>query len=596
MLHGERALTYTEIEARATRLARYLRERGVRAGQLAAVCIERSPEMIIALCAVLKAGAAYLPLDPNYPSERLGYMLADAAPAVIITQLNLTAKIPPSSVALIDIDEGLENSACDTPADDTCMTEVCGNQLAYVIYTSGSAGRPKGTAMPHRSMVNLLNWHRSAIPTRPGQRVLQFAALSFDVAFQEIFSTLCSGGTLVLIDEWARRDPRALLEHLITHNVERLFVPPLMLQSLAECTLRTTVPETLREIITAGEPQRITAQIAAFIKRLPGCTLHNHYGPTESHVVTAGTLSGDPDRWPALPSIGRPISNTAIHVLDSSGQKVPPGAIGEIYIGGVCLAHGYLNLPELTAERFIRDPYSDDPQARLYKTGDLGRWTPQGTLEYLGRNDTQVKIRGFRVELGEIEIQLAAHEQVKEAVVIARQDTLGSEQLVAYVTVKNDQPPQVEELRAHLKATLPEHMIPSAIVVVTAWPATANGKLDHRALPAPASPAAVTREGYRAPEGPTEQLLAALWQDLLELQHVGRDDNFFELGGHSLLLMHLIERLHHRGLAVDARSLYLSRDLKELATVVSSSHGASDSLPTAQRTGSSIALPAGTNA
>ncbi len=596
VLHGERALTYAELEARADHLARYLSERGVRSDQLAAVCIERSPEMIIALCAVLKAGGAYLPLDPNYPPDRLRYMLEDARPAVVITQRDLSAKIPSSSAVLIDIDEVLKTSGCDAPVDDTCMTEVGGNHLAYVIYTSGSTGRPKGIAMPHRSMVNLLSWHWSALPTRPGQRVLQFAALSFDVAFQEIFSTLCSGGTLVLIDEWARRDPHALLAHLIKDNVERLFVPPLMLQSLAECAQRTTVPKGLREIITAGEPQRITAEIAALMKKLPGCTLHNHYGPTESHVVTAGTLSGDPDRWPTLPSIGRPISNTAIHLLDWSRQKVPPGAIGEIYIGGMCLARGYLNLPELTAERFIRDPHSDDPQARLYKTGDLARWTPEGTLEYLGRNDEQVKIRGFRIELGEIETQLARHQQVKEAVVIARQGPFGSGQLVAYVTLKNSQPLQVEELRAHLKATLPEHMVPSAFVVVTAWPTTANGKLDRRALPGPPSPAAFAGREYRAPEGPTEQLLAALWQDLLRLPRVGRDDNFFELGGQSLLMMHLMERLRQHGLAVDVRSLYLSQDLKELATAVSSPHDTPNSSSTAPRSNSSTALPEGTTA
>jgi acyl-coenzyme A synthetase/AMP-(fatty) acid ligase len=372
--------------------------------------------------------------------------------------------------------------------------------------------------------------------------------LSFDVAFQETFSTLCTGGTLVLLNEWIRRDAHALSEFLSHHRIQRLFVPPLMLQSLAECatplgpTQLSATPSPLQEIITAGEPLRISPQIVDWVQRLDGCRVHNHYGPTETHVVTALTLSGDPQQWPALPAIGRPIANVQIQVLDGQRQPVPLGVAGEIYIGGVALAHGYRGRPELTEQRFVKDPNNPESGSRLYRTGDLGRWQADGTLEYLGRNDDQVKLRGYRIELGEIEAQLLRHAAVREAVVVVREDTPGEKRLVAYLIAPNQDSPSAEALRTHLKAVLPEHMIPSAFVPLESWPLTPNGKLNRRGLPAPEQGAYASSQ-YEPPQGETETALAAIWAQLLHLPRVGRHDNFFELGGHSLHGMKLVSQV-----------------------------------------------------
>jgi amino acid adenylation domain-containing protein len=458
-------------------------------------------------------------------------------------------------------------------------------RLVYVIFTSGSTGRPKGTAMAHRSMVNLVEWHRRSFPAGAGQRVLQFAALSFDVAFQETFTTLCTGGTLVLLPEWVRRDPRALLELLSRRSIQRLFVPPLLLQSLAEqARASDAVPGSLTDVITAGEQLRISPDIVAFFERLPGCRLHNHYGPTETHVVTALTLTGAAGGWPALPSIGRPVSNTQIHVLDAGGQPAPLAVAGEIYIGGVAVARGYLGQPQLTAQRFVGDPFSCEPGARLYRTGDLGRWCADGTLEYLGRNDTQVKIRGYRIELGEIETQLARHERVREAVVVVQQQAPGLQRLVGYVTARAGgtslphassrddirSEPLAAQLHEYLQGLLPEYMVPSAFVVLPSLPLTPNGKLDRRALPAPELEAYRVRE-YAPPQGDTEQLLASLWQQLLHVQRIGRYDNFFELGGHSLIAMQVLMRIRASfSIDLPMRSLFEFAILHRLAEHVES--------------------------
>jgi amino acid adenylation domain-containing protein len=549
LVYEEQALTYAELNRRANQLARYLSRRGVGADKVVALCVERSVEMVVGLLAILKAGGAYMPLDPAYPAERLAHMMEGASPGVMLTQEKLRATLPHAHAEVIALDSQLkeveEYSQHNLPAAELKVTS---QHLVYVIYTSGSTGKPKGIAMAHSSMVNLMEWHRSALRPATGGRVLQFAALGFDVAFQEVFSTLCTGGTLVLLNEYTRKNPRALAEFLIGRSIHRLFVPPLVLQSLAECfkTLGTT-PVGLLDVITAGEQLRISPEISALFNRLPGCRLHNHYGPTETHVVTALTLPENPNEWPSLPTIGRPISNTQIYVVDAHLQPVPLGVAGEIYIGGVAVARGYLNRSDVTAERFIENPFSHDPPARMYRTGDLGRYREDGTLEYLGRNDHQVKIRGYRIELGEIELRLAAHERVKDAVVIVREDVPGEKRLTAYVTTGDalgatEATPSVEQLRAHLKGTLPQHMIPSAFVILDSLPLTPNGKLDRRALPAPGSDAYASAE-YDPPQGEIEESLAGIWRELLGLERVGRDDNFFEVGGHSISGMKLIVKV-----------------------------------------------------
>jgi amino acid adenylation domain-containing protein len=546
LMHAERRLSYSDLNAKANQLARYLREQGVHADQPVALCVERSFEMVIGVLGILKAGGAYVPLDPAYPQQRLADMLEDANPQVLLSQEALIPILPATRAKVIPLDGSWNQirtrSRANLPVSELSLTP---RNLVYVIYTSGSTGKPKGVAMEHRATVNLIAWHSAQSLSCEGQRALQFAALSFDVAFQEIFSTLCSGGTLVLLDESVRRDPPALAQLLQQQSIHRLFAPPLVLQSLADCFKSLgTLPGSLRDVICAGEQLRISPEISHLFKRLSQCRLHNHYGPTETHVVTSLTLPEDPEDWPALPTIGKPIANTRVYVLDEALQPVPIGVSGEIYLGGAGVARGYLGRPELTAQRFVDDPFHADPTARLYRTGDLGRYRLDGTLEYLGRNDHQVKIRGYRIEIGEIEARLAAHENVKEAAVTVQEDAPGEKRLFAYVTARDAelQTLQGTELRAWLMSALPRYMIPDAIVILERFPLTPNGKLNRRALPVPALEAGSSAE-YEAPEGETEELLAGLWRELLPVARISRGDNFFELGGHSLAGMKLIVKV-----------------------------------------------------
>ncbi|WP_129649575.1 non-ribosomal peptide synthetase [Peristeroidobacter agariperforans] len=560
----EQSLTYAEIDARADSLAGHLVHAGVRVDQPVAVFMGRSPEMIVALLGILKAGGAYLPLDPGYPAERLKYMLEDAAPTLVLTQHTLRALLPQVDIPVLALDDYLDGDRFDTSLPDRPQSS---DSLVYVIYTSGSTGRPKGTAMPHRAMINLIEWHQRVFETLPGSRVAQFAALSFDVAFQEIFSTLCAGGCLVLMNEWIRRDARALMRYLDSQSIQRLFLPPLVLHGLAQYHTATgEIATSLRDIITAGEQLRITPDIRRLFEHLPDCRLHNHYGPTESHVVTAWTANGDPQSWPTLPPIGQPISNTRIYVLDDHRQRVPTGSTGEIYIGGTTVARGYLGKPELTQQRFVPDPFSSNPADRLYKTGDLARWR-DGVLEYLGRNDDQVKIRGFRIELGEIETHLCTHELVGEAAVVARTEDRGEKRLVAYVTPRNRTLVSIESLRSHLQTRLPDHMMPHVFVVLDRMPVTPSGKLDRRSLPAPTSEAVVTRP-YDPPASDAEIALAAVWSEVLRVEHIGRQDHFFELGGDSLLMVQMLERLRSRALSIDAQCVYERPTLATMAEVM----------------------------
>jgi amino acid adenylation domain-containing protein len=460
--------------------------------------------------------------------------------------------------------------------------------LAYVIYTSGSTGRPKGIAMSHGSLCNLTSWQiRRSTLARP--KTMQFAPLSFDVSFQEIFTTWCSGGVLILLPEEYRRDSCALLEYLREKSIERLFLPFVALQQLADAArqFEAELPE-LREVIVAGEQLQITSSISGWFARMPNCILENQYGPSESHVVSAFRLSGPAGEWPPLPPIGRPIANTRLFILDCNLQPVPVGVPGELYIGGVQVARGYLNRPELTAEKFIPDFFDEEPGARMYKTGDLARYLPDGNIEFLGRIDHQVKVRGFRIEPGEIEAVLGRHPGVRESVVLAREDEPGDRRLVAYVVPKTGEIPIVGGLRRFLAEKLPDYMIPSSFVVLDALPLTPSGKVDRRALPAPDGVRPELEETFAAPLTPIEQALAEIWCSLLKLERVGVHDNFFELGGHSLLATQVISRIRNlfqveiplralfeaptvAGIALDLVQRYyvLSENRKGLADVLS---------------------------
>ncbi len=520
----------------------------------------------VAVLAALKAGGAYAPLDPTYPAERLRFMLEDTAAPMLLTQIRLLDRLPEHGARTIcvDVEDG-----DDAGAEEDLPVLGTPDALAYVLFTSGSTGRPKGAAMPHRTLSNLLAWQRDRFSFAPAARTLQFASISFDVAFQELFSTWACGGTLVLIDEETRRDPDALLQALRGHSVERLFLPYIALQQLAEAAVeRGTPPTSLREVITAGEALQITPAIRRLFSALPACTLHNQYGPTESHVVTAFPLPRSAETWPDRPPIGRPIANAQIHVLDERLHPVPVGVPGELYIGGDTLARGYLHRPHLTAERFVADPFRATPNTRLYRTGDRARHLADGSIEFLGRLDHQVKVRGFRVEPGEIEAELTKHAAVREALVLAREDEPGNRRLVAYVVADDSGSRELEgELRRFLGTTLPEYMVPSAVVLLDAFPLSPNGKVDRSALQAPDG----TRSEavFVAPRTPTEEVVARVWSEVLGVDPVGAEDDFFALGGHSLLATRVISRLRRAfGVEIGLRNMFEQPTVAGLAAVL----------------------------
>ncbi|MBU7585509.1 MAG: amino acid adenylation domain-containing protein [Nostoc sp. TH1S01] len=574
-------LTYRELNCCANSLAHYLQSLGVKPDTLVGLCVERSLSMIIGVLGILKAGGAYVPIDPEYPQERISFMLQDAQVSILLTQQQLIEKLPQHQAQLVCLDSDWQD-ICQS-SQDNLITDVQANNLAYVIYTSGSTGKPKGVAMNQLALNNLILWQLQNNTISTGAKTLQFAPISFDVSFQEMFSTWYSGGTLFLITEELRRDPVALLDFLQEKAVERLFVPFVALQQLAQVAVSSGIVNSdLREIITAGEQLQTTGAISQWLSKLSNCTLHNHYGPSESHVVTTFTLSDSVDTWPLLPPIGRPIGNTQIYILDKYLQPVPICVPGELYIGGVSLARGYLNRPELTEDKFILNPFDGTAEGKLYKTGDLARYLPDGNIEYLGRIDNQVKIRGFRIELGEIETLLNHHDDVQVSTVIVREDSPGQKQLVAYIVPQKEDIPTSSELRQFMKAKLPDYMIPSAFVILEALPLTPSGKVNRRALPAPDLISEIADQ-FVAPRNPIEEKLALIWSQVLRLEKVGIHDNFFEIGGHSLLATQVISRLPEAfGISLPLRSLFASPTVASLSEVILNE----------LQTGSGLKLPA----
>ncbi|GAB3505193.1 non-ribosomal peptide synthetase [Amycolatopsis cihanbeyliensis] len=545
VVHGSAALSYLELNSRANKLAHLLIRRGIGPEHTVAIALGRSPELIVAVCAVLKAGAAYLPVDAGYPAERITFMLADAAPSLVLTaegtlpEPSVVGDVPRLALDAPETEAEVARQPDTDPRDAERTSPLRADSPAYVIYTSGSTGRPKGVVMPAGAMVNLLSWHHEAIGGAPGERVAQFTATSFDVSAQEILSALLGGKTLVVPDDDIRRDAAAFARWLDEHRVNELYAPNLVIDSVVEAAReqRLELPH-LRTIVQAGEALAATPKLREFCAGQPERRLHNHYGPTETHVVTAKALPAEPAGWPATVPIGTPVWNDQVYVLDDRLNPTATGVVGELYLAGAGLARGYLNRPGLTAQRFVPNPFGA-PGARMYRTGDLARWTPEGELEYRGRTDDQVKIRGFRVELGEIETTLAAHPDVASAAVLAREDRPGVRQLVAYtVPVSGQVAPDSPTLRKHIAGELPEYMVPSAFVALDALPLTPNGKLDRAALPAPELGSGAPRQ----PRTPQEEILCGLFAEVLGLPKVGVDDNFFDLGGHSLLATRLVSR------------------------------------------------------
>ena len=544
VVYEGQSLSYGEVNAKANQLAWYLRQRSVGPDQLVGICVERSLEMVVGLLGILKAGGAYVPLDPSYPPERLQYMLEDASPRVLLTQAHLIERLPSTSAEVIALDERWDQIA-QQPSDDldAYALGVASHHLAYVIYTSGSTGKPKGAMNEHRGIVNRLQWMQDEYHLGPEDRVLQKTPFSFDVSVWEFFWTLISGARLVVARPEGHKDPSYLRQLIEETGVTTLHFVPSMLQSFLD-QHRSGACASLRHIVCSGEELSPSLQRKCF-ECFPQVQLSNLYGPTEAAIDVTAWECSPQDQGSRVP-IGHPIANIQMYVLDGHKQPVPVGVAGELYIGGVGVARGYLNRAQLTAERFIKDSFSTDPEARLYKTGDFGRWRADGNIEYLGRNDHQVKIRGFRIELGEIEAQLLRYPQVKEAVVLAREDEPGDKRLVAYLVPREPYTTgnalSVESLRAHLKQVLPDYMVPSAFVMLDCFPLSSNGKLDRRALPAPQGRSKSIAE-YIAPRNELERVLVDIWTQVLRVDGIGVQNSFLDLGGHSLQAMKLIARI-----------------------------------------------------
>ncbi|CAN5599062.1 hypothetical protein BH11BAC2_BH11BAC2_06210 [soil metagenome] len=532
-------ITYKELNERANRLAHTLSKDSRVNGGRVGICLDRSHDLMIALLAVLKAGAAYVPFDVEYPAERLQYMAEVSEIPVMITSKEQSHRIPQGNFTLLLVDE----LPIFTEENNLNLTlEVNHTQPAYVLFTSGSTGKPKGVVMPHKALLNLLNWQVENTSVHQGGKTLQFAPISFDVHFQEIFSTWVDGGCIYLINDELRLNALHLLNYLQEQKVNRLFLPFIALQNLSEIAENTnTVLPDLKEVITAGEQLQVTPALIKFFSRIPHCTLFNHYGPTEAHVVSSFQLEGLPDTWPLLPPIGKEISNVELYILNDSLQPVENGQEGELFIAGDCLADGYLQREDLTAERFISNPFHTGKQ--MYRTGDLAKRLPDGNIIYLGRIDGQVKVRGYRIELGEIEIVLGRFPGAAQVAVTVREDKPGQKKLVAYFVSNENQTLPVKDLRSFLQHQLPDYMMPSAFVKMDQLPRTPSGKIDRKSLPPPDTSRPDLGIPYAAPENKTQELLAEVWSQLINIESIGIHDNFFDLGGNSLLALQSIAKL-----------------------------------------------------
>lgn len=535
---GEKTLTYRELNERANRLAHYLQRMAVGRDTLVGVCMERSLELVVALYGVLKAGGAYVPIDPEYPRQRVAFMLEDAAVPVLLTQARLASSLPDHNSKVVCLDRDWEQIASEDSSN--FAVEMSPSNLAYMIYTSGSTGRPKGALNTHRGICNRLLWMQERYGLTQADKVLQKTPFSFDVSVWEFFWPLLFGAQLVVARPGGHRDPTYLARLIKDEQITVIhFVPSMLRMFLEEPAVDDC--ESLRHVICSGEALPFDLQ-QQFFEHL-SAQLHNLYGPTEAAVdVTHWTCQSD-CASPVVP-IGRPVANTQVYILDRYLQPVPIGVPGELYLGGVQIGRGYHNRPELTAERFIPDPFSEIPGARLYKTGDLCRWLADANIEYLGRLDFQIKIRGLRVELGEIEALLAAHPLLRACAVVARENGKGDKQLVAYGVCHPGMDLSFETLRDYLREELPDYMVPARFVSLPELPLTPNGKLDQRALPSPPENGSDDPgKAYVPPDSETERKVAEIWQEVLGLTKVGRTDNFFDLGGDSLRLMRVRNQL-----------------------------------------------------
>ena len=574
--HQGRMVTYHELNRRANQLAQRLQKMGVGPEVLVGICMERSLELVLASLAVLKAGGAYVPLDPAYPEERLAFMLQDSQVAVLLTKRktieNFQLKIENLKLLCLDTDfDGLASESAEN-----LQRETTPENLAYVIYTSGSTGKPKGVEIPHSGLMNLCAWHQEVYQITTADRATQFAAPAFDASVWEIWPYLTCGASLHIADEETLTNPLKLLQWLADEAISVCFLPTPIAEAILEEPLPSAIA--LRALLVGGDKlHRRPRQTLPFI-------LANNYGPTENTVVTTWTPVDFAADMTAAPPIGRPVANTQVYILDRALRPVPVGVPGELHISGESLARGYRRRPELTAEKFIPNPFDFAPaparfessRKRLYTAGDLTRYLPDGNIEFLGRIDQQVKIRGNRIELGEIETTLLQHPAVRETVCVASAASGIGKRLIAYVVAAQNSSALLDELRQFLKEKLPEYMLPSAFVFLPALPLTSNGKVDRQALPAPEQAQMESEEIFVAPRTPLEKTLAEIWAEVLGVKKVGVHDNFFELGGDSILTIQIISRASHAGVKLTPKQLFTYPTIAELAEVADTARLAAD--------------------
>lgn len=564
LIFRERQVTYRELDRRATQLAHHLRGLGVTPGHVVAVCVERSPDLVVALLAVLKAGAAYLPLDPAYPAERLRFMLEDSRAPALLTTSTLLDRLPDFAGQTVRLDR--DSAAVSAQPVTRLAVVATGDDVACLLYTSGSTGEPKGVENTHHSLVNTLYWQWDAFPYADGEVACQKTALSFGDSIQELFAPLLAGVPTVLVPEAALTDPARFVGLLAEHGVTRLLLVPSLLRVLLDRggELARELPR-LRLWIASGEALPVDVA-RRFRCAYPEARLVNLYGQSEAAYDATAYVVDDLDEAATTVPIGRPIANVEVYVLDRHLHLAPIGAVGEIWVGGAGLARGYWNRPDLTAERFVPHPFRDEPGARLLRTGDLGRFRDDGALEYIGRVDEQVKVRGVRVELGEIAQRLHAHPGIADAAVTAWEDRMDDPRLVAYVVpAPGHAVPALRDLRAFLKQALPAAMVPAIYIPLLALPRTPNGKLDRQALPPPTFNRPELHEPYVAPRTAVEETLAAIWREVLRVDRIGVDDNFFDLGGASFEVLEAVARAGEEGLLLSPELLFIYPTIAELA-------------------------------
>jgi len=546
VISEQEQLSYQQLDRRANQLAHYLQQLGVGPEVRVGICVERSVEMLVGLLGILKAGGVYVPLDPSYPAERLAFMLADAQTPVLLTQQHLLHRLPAHQARVLCLDSDWQQVAT-WPITMPSSTVSPGN-LAYVIYTSGTTGTPRGVMIVHKELVTRILAMVETYKLNASDRMLQFISLSFDASVEEIFPILTAGGILILCQKPSESLVTELLLECEQLNVTLLHMPAAYWHQMVDelSSLRQNVPASVKTTIVGGESPSIKRLVTWSLLAKHPTKFINVYGPTEATITSTYY-----EIWlePAIVSnlknvpIGRPLANTEVHVLDADLQPVPIGVPGELYIGAAGLARGYLGRPELTAEKFIPHPFSTLPGARLYKTGDLARYLPDGNIEFLGRVDHQVKMRGYRIELGEIESVLAQHPAVRQAVVVIREEKSGIKYLIAYVVLHQEHKTSVSILQSYISQRLPNYMLPSAFVLLDKLPLTPHGKIDRRALPAPEKTRPALQSNFIAARTPLEEQICATWTQVLGIKQIGIHDNFFELGGHSLLAMQVLSQL-----------------------------------------------------